>query len=104
MRAEPLVIHLHPEAPPKPAPGAACNGCGVCCSVEPCPVGVLASGRRRGACRLLHWDATGGLYRCGLLSGSPRAGLLRRLVRGYAGRLIAAGRGCDSDCTVEASG
>ncbi|UUX97438.1 hypothetical protein [Aquabacterium sp. J223] len=104
MPAEPLVIHLQPLAPPKPAPGAACNGCGVCCSVEPCPVGVLLSGRRRGACRLLRWDALGGLYRCGLLAVSPRTGLLRRAARAYARRLIAAGRGCDSDCTVDVAG
>ena len=37
------VIHLHPSAPPKPAEGAACNGCGVCCAWQPCPLGVLAS-------------------------------------------------------------
>lgn len=88
----PRVILLHPEAPPKPAPGAACNGCGVCCAAEPCPVGLLASLRRRGACQLLRWD--GERYRCGaLLAAGPLAPLLRRW--------IAAGAGCDSDLVAE---
>ena len=51
------VIYLQPEAPPKPALGAACNGCGVCCAWQPCPLGVLVSGRRQGACRALWWSA-----------------------------------------------
>jgi len=37
------VILIHPEAPAKPPLGAPCNGCGVCCLAEPCPVGVLVS-------------------------------------------------------------
>ena len=40
------VIYLHPAAPAKPAVGAACNGCGVCCAWQPCPLGMLVSGRR----------------------------------------------------------
>jgi hypothetical protein len=83
------VILLHPEAPPKPAPGAACNGCGVCCAAEPCPVGIVASLRLRGACRLLRWDDAARRYRCGALTGRP---WWQRLVR----RWIAAGAGCDS--------
>ena len=44
------VIRLHPAAPAKPPETAPCNGCGVCCAAEPCPIGVLVSGRRTGAC------------------------------------------------------
>ena len=36
------VVHWHPEAPPKPPEGAPCNGCGLCCLAEPCPLGMLA--------------------------------------------------------------
>jgi len=49
-------IWLHRDALPKPDFGAPCNGCGVCCASEPCPLGVLLSWRRRGRCRLLHVD------------------------------------------------
>ena len=100
------VIHLHPAAPAKPAVGAACNGCGVCCASEPCPAGMLVSRRRQGACDALRWQAAGGLYRCGLVAEAPAflpralrwaAPLLAR----WARRAIAASRGCDSEVQVE---
>ena len=37
------VIAIHPAAPPKPAWGEPCNGCGVCYAWQPCPLGVLVS-------------------------------------------------------------
>lgn len=106
-------IHIHPQAPAKPAAGQPCNGCGWCCLAEPCPLGVLLSGRRRGACNALQWSAAQGLYRCAAVQ-APRQALqearwpvLRGLARplagllgALAGRWIAAGQGCDS--TVEA--
>jgi hypothetical protein len=85
-------IFLQPEAPPKPAPGAACNGCGLCCAAEPCPLGMLVSRRRQGACAALQWQAAENRYRCGLLA-EPRPWLPAALAR----RWIAAGAGCDSD-------
>lgn len=99
-------IAIHAAAPPKPAWGAACNGCGVCCLVEPCPVGRLVSGRRRGTCRALDWDAAAQRYVCGVLTGRrdrlpawlrPLAGWLQR----RAPRWIAAGQGCDCDFELE---
>ena len=100
------VIHLHPQAPPKPAAGAACNGCGVCCAWQPCPLGVLVSGRRSGACDALRWDEAQGQYRCAMVSGpqalwpglpaTPAAWL-----QGLARRWIAAGAGCDCDADAE---
>lgn len=99
------VIHIHPAAPPKPALGAPCNGCGVCCLAEPCPLGQVISRKRRGACDALRWDAAGALYRCGALVDAsallgPRwrwaAPLLSRLSR----RWIAAGVGCDAPLQV----
>lgn len=85
------VIFLHAAAPPKPAPGAVCNGCGVCCADEPCPIGMLASLRRRGACAALEWHEADARYRCGVVLHAP--GPLRRL----ALRWIAAAEGCDCD-------
>ena len=102
------LIRIHPDAPPKPAENAACNGCGVCCAAEPCPIGVLVSGRRHGACAALLWSSDAGLYRCGLVSApctvlpwlpAPLARLLSRLAR----RWISAASGCDSDLVVESA-
>ena len=50
------VVWLQPSAPPKPAEGAPCNGCGLCCLAEPCPLGMLVSRRRTGACTALRWS------------------------------------------------
>lgn len=99
------VIHLHAQAPAKPPLGAPCNGCGVCCAVEPCPLGLLASRRRHGRCVALQWSEAGRLYRCGLLA-QPAAFLPRALrwaaplLSRWARRWIAAGQGCDSGCSV----
>jgi hypothetical protein len=93
-------ILLQPEAAPKPAAGQPCNGCGVCCTLAPCPVGMLYSGRRQGRCHAQRWQAEAARYRCGLLAepaallpaaARPLAPVLSRLAR----RWIAAGSGCD---------
>ena len=100
------VIHIHPDAPRQPALGAPCNGCGVCCLAEPCPLGRVISRKVRGACDALRWDEAQGLYRCGAITDTagvlgPRwtwaAPLLRRLAR----RWIAAGIGCDASLSSE---
>lgn len=98
----PQTIMLRVEAPAKPAVGAPCNGCGVCCTSEPCPVGMLLSRRTRGACVALEFAEDAGRYRCGLLTDPARwlPRVLRRAapwVAKAARRFIAAGRGCDSD-------
>src|ERR1700712_782013 len=99
-------IRLHPAAPAKPAEAAPCNGCGVCCAAEPCPIGVLVTGRRTGACAALLWNEDGALYRCGMVSDPltvmprlPR--VLAPLVRRLARRWISAASGCDSNLVVE---
>jgi hypothetical protein len=93
------VILLHPDAPAKPAPGDACNGCGVCCAAEPCPVGQVLSRRRRGACVALRWSDDGHRYRCGVVDDPARhlPWLPPAWGRRLALRWIAASRGCDSD-------
>ncbi|WP_119154142.1 hypothetical protein [Caldimonas tepidiphila] len=96
------VIHLHADAPPKPAPGAACNGCGVCCASEPCPLGMLLSRRSSGACEALGWD--GRRYVCDALARPARFVAwpwAQRLLSRAASRWIAAGSGCDSVAEVE---
>ena len=90
----PRVIRIHAQAPIKPAVGTDCNGCGVCCLAEPCPLGALVSLRRSGACTALRWDTAAARYRCGLIDARwPWRSALAR-------RWIAAGRGCDSDASV----
>ena len=99
------VVHVHTLAPAKPRLGEPCNGCGVCCLAEPCPLGVLVSRRRHGACSALRWDEDLALYRCGMVS-APRTVLGRRwqflapLIQRLARRWISAGSGCDASIRV----
>ena len=100
----PQIIHIHPDAPLKPVIGKPCNGCGLCCLAEPCPVGMLFSGKRRGACSVLRWDAPQRRYVCGLITEPAsfvRPRWLAGAAVGWARRMVAAGAGCDSDLTLE---
>lgn len=107
---------MEPGAPSKPDLGEACNGCGVCCLAVPCPLGMVLSRRRRGACRAVQWMPQQRVYRCGAMAGSldvaqrclpawlqPLAPWLASLLRRIAPRWIAAGAGCDSSLEVETS-
>lgn len=98
-------IHLHRAAPHKPAFGAPCNGCGVCCASEPCPLSLVLLGHRQGSCPALTWQPDGGRYGCGLVFAPARhLRWLPRVLAGPAARLarrwIAAGSGCDCDTVV----
>ena len=90
------IVWQHPQAPAKPNFGADCNGCGLCCLVEPCPLGMLATRRRHGACALLRWSGSQQRYVCGAISNAP-SDWLGRLRQRLAVRWIAAGKGCDAD-------
>lgn len=104
------VVWIEPDAPAKPAWGAPCNGCGVCCLLEPCPVGIVLSRRRRGPCTALRWVAAERRYRCGALAAPGEVfgwgqGTLGRWLstgmRPLLDRWIAAGAGCDCDARVD---
>jgi hypothetical protein len=104
---ERTVVHVHPGAPAKPSPGAPCNGCGVCCLVEPCPLGMLVSRRRRGACVALRWETARQRYACGMvvdpasvLAGGRFVTWIAPGLARLARRWIAAGRGCDASFEV----
>lgn len=99
------VILLHALAPPKPAPGQPCNGCGVCCMAEPCPMGQWLSRRRHGQCRALTWDDGAHRYRCGALADPAHwlPWLPASWAVTLARRWIAAGQGCDSDYEATAT-
>lgn len=101
------LIHIHADAPAQPPAGEPCNGCGVCCLAEPCPVGMLLSRRRRGACAVLRWEPAQRRYRCGALAAGAawRLPLLGtwpgRLASRLMARWIAAGIGCDASLQTE---
>jgi len=94
------------RAPAKPAFGAGCNGCGLCCASEPCPVGMVIFRRRSGACPALTWDEASRRYVCAVVRDP--ASVLPWLPVRWAERLrplfvrwIAAGKGCDSSAVFE---
>lgn len=108
-------ISIQPEAPSKPIPGAPCNGCGICCLIEPCPLGIVLSKRRHGACVAVQWSESLNLYRCGALNAPEMVlrSLLSRHLQGWipvfswalafvAGRWIAVNQGCDSSVELVA--
>ena len=99
------VVRIHALAPPKPTFGLPCNGCGMCCAAEPCPVSRLWLGHTEGACPALQWSDADARYRCAMVTDP--AGQLRWLPAMFntlGGRLfwrwIAAGIGCDFDAEV----
>lgn len=93
------IIHIHPEAPAKPPVGQPCNGCGVCCLAEPCPIGMVISRRRHGACVALVWHDEEKRYWCGVLQART-AGKPLWLGR-WVARMIGAQQGCDATLEVE---
>ena len=74
----------------KPKYGQTCNGCGLCCKTETCPIARLRYLQIAGPCPALLWDAQLGRYQCGIL---VRAGWSKPLIA----RWIATGIGCDMD-------
>ncbi|MBB1072918.1 hypothetical protein HUU62_00610 [Rhodoferax sp. 4810] len=114
MPKTPDQILIFAQAPAKPAVGAPCNGCGVCCLLEPCPLGVVLSGARHGRCHALRWQADALIYRCGAIT-ETREVLAQRLpawlhwalplltsaLAVFAMRWVAAGKGCDCDVELE---
>jgi hypothetical protein len=85
------VIMIHPDAPPKPEYGQPCNGCGVCCHSELCPVGIVRFWKIKGRCPALLWDHQASKYRCNLLHAEKQT-----LLRKWIYRSIGAGLGCDA--------
>lgn len=93
-------VELHSLAPAKPDYGANCNGCGVCCAAEPCPVAHVFLFQIRGKCRALLWQDEASRYVCGMVVSPDRyVRLIPHAMRGRIGSFfasrIAAGAGCD---------
>ena len=99
------LIELHPLAPRKPELDARCNGCGVCCAVEPCPVAYLFLFQFRGRCRALLWQNDEGRYLCGMVVCPDRYLRLipirfRERMGKYYARRIATEVGCDFEAEL----
>lgn len=100
------IVHLHRQAPAKPAVGQPCTCCGVCCALETCPAGRLRFRRAGGPCPALEWSAGDKRYHCGLLLRPTHyLGWLPAVAGTFASRCfcrwIAAGQGCDCSAEVE---
>jgi hypothetical protein len=81
---------VRPDAPPKPAYGQPCNGCGLCCSVEVCKIGQAALGEDTQApCELMLFE--NGRFWCKLVLAENMAGM-----EPIIAQALGAGRGCDS--------
>lgn len=99
-------ITIHRDAPTKPVPGEACNGCGICCTADPCPVARLFLWQWRGACRALIWEDSASRYHCGMLTDPARHSRVipaacNGLAKRFFAKRIAAGAGCDSVVDVD---
>jgi hypothetical protein len=99
------VIELHPLAPDKPDFGVPCNGCGVCCAAEPCPVAFILLFQISGRCRALLWQDDTSRYVCGLVAFPDRYVRVipeswRERIGRFVATRIAAGKGCDSSAEV----
>lgn len=95
----------------KPAFGMPCNGCGLCCRMEVCLLGLELG--NRAACKALVAKQDGS-YSCGLVLDPYRylpedrlrtwksidglqAGAGEQALKDYHAKMLAAGRGCDSE-------
>ncbi|WP_019881160.1 MULTISPECIES: hypothetical protein [unclassified Methylophilus] len=104
-KAQSQTITIHAQAPHKPALGAACNGCGVCCAAEPCPVSLALLWPHEAPCRALIWSDQTQRYLCGMVSEPARfLWWLPENMNASASRLfkrwIAAGTACDADVSL----
>jgi len=97
-------IQIHLSAPEKPALGKPCNGCGVCCAAEPCPVSLALLWPHSRPCRALEWGEVEKRYFCGMVI---RPANYLHWLPAFANpflikifkRWIAADQKCDSDIT-----
>lgn len=99
-------IHIHRDAPAKPPEGEPCNGCGVCCLLETCPLARLRFLQAKGPCPALAWSASEKRYLCGLLVNPEkyigwRPATGNKIARRLLSRWISAGQGCDCNADVQ---
>ena len=106
MAATEQIIKIHAQAPAKPALGKPCNGCGVCCAAEPCPVSLALLWPHTAPCKALLWNDNDKRYLCGMViepslfvKWCPK--WMDKLASKLFKRWIAAGTLCDSEVEVD---
>ena len=100
------IIKIHAQAPAKPALGKPCNGCGVCCVAEPCPVSLALLWPHTAPCKALLWNDESKHYRCGMVVEPSRfvkwlPTRMDKITSKVFKRWIAAGTLCDSEVEVD---
>jgi hypothetical protein len=98
-------IRIYRNAPVKPQLGDPCNGCGICCLAEPCPISQLLFLKKSGQCPAVVWQHQNSRYECGMIITPSQH---HRLIPFWADQLliiifkrwIAAGKGCDSSASI----
>ena len=85
------------HGPEKPPFGAPCNGCGMCCAVEVCQLGVQAFGAIAAPCPALQFYQ--GRFWCGLLFLEYEARRQGIIALPLIEQALAIGRGCDAEDT-----
>lgn len=78
------------EFPPKPLFGSPCNGCGLCCRMEICPIGREAFPGASARCPGMLFDE--GRFHCRLVLIEEAAGMEPLIARA-----LGIGRGCCAD-------
>jgi hypothetical protein len=97
------IIEIHPMAPHKPEFGTHCNGCGVCCAAEPCPVAFIFLFQFKGRCRALLWQNDTGRYVCGMVVCSDQyVKLIPKRFRESMGKYFATRIATEVGCDFEA--
>jgi len=86
---------LPPTAPPKPAFGDACNGCGVCCQQEVCPLGRATFGEVAAPCPALVFGQA--RFWCALVLGERELRRQDPSEPPCLETMLAIGLGCDSE-------
>lgn len=80
----------------KPRHGQPCNGCGLCCMAELCPLALSVFGKKPGPCPALMLERTADgqprKFVCGLVVSEAIPPPLREA----AALLIGSGQGCDA--------
>lgn len=87
------------RAPEKPAEGAPCNGCGLCCAAEPCLIAQDFLGATEGPCPAMVFAES--RFWCGLVVKPSDYLDVPEFANGVIGdrigNALGVGKGCDSD-------